>query len=111
MRETLKLSAVLMILTGCGPVPPPAPDVVPQELVPAGFSQADCHFTGEQTSGASEGMGGGSNYMSKVTTQGSSRPVSCHRKDTLGPDQPPTSGEPHEHCGRHGVLMLCGTAS
>src|SRR5712691_1506705 len=41
----ITLAAVCTILCACGATQPPKPDAVPKELIPAGFSAADCKVT------------------------------------------------------------------
>jgi hypothetical protein len=43
MMARLPVAAVCTILCACGATQPLKPERVPEELVPAGFSAADCH--------------------------------------------------------------------
>ena len=44
LRITL-VAAVCTILSACATTQPPKPDAIPPELVPAGYSAADCRIT------------------------------------------------------------------
>jgi hypothetical protein len=44
MHRITLVAAVCTILSACATTQPPKPDTVPPELVPAGYSAADCHI-------------------------------------------------------------------
>lgn len=68
------ITAVCTILCACGASKPPKPDAVPTELVPKGFSAADCHIVKPAEAMTEEGPGG-----TKYTTGTRSPEVACQK--------------------------------
>jgi len=108
--------SVSFVLLACGPVPPMHEELVPRDLIPIGFDQKDCHFLKEEEMPLEEklAMGDGSSQgLIRMKAHDSdhkpARPFKCHGAAPGEP--PPTSGAPEEHCGHHGVLMMCGASS
>lgn len=130
------LSVVILLAGACGPVPPKqSDDIVPKDLIPAGFEQTECHFDRttqpEQGSGGlSPAMGSAGGVVSRANdSAGGGHPaVKCQHVenhhfeqclDSDGHEHPlqwchdrqagkPTSALPHTLCGDpEGVLHRC----
>lgn len=71
----LPLAVCTFFLSACGAIQPPKPEPVPKELIPAGFSAADCRITKSAEAITDDGPGG-----SKMTTGSSSPTVECHHR-------------------------------
>jgi hypothetical protein len=68
----LPIAAVCTILCACGATQPPKPEPVPKELIPAGFTAAECHVAKPGEAMTEEGPGG-----TKYTTGTRSPVLSC----------------------------------
>jgi hypothetical protein len=96
MRGTLILcsASILLAVAGCGVAPPPKPDPIPPELVPDGFTAADCQWDqsqpAEDSASGAASMGTGDVMARARTQEQPKRRVACHRTEVVPVDlQPP----------------------
>lgn len=97
----LPIAAVCTILCACGATHPPKPDPVPTELVPKGFTAAECRLVRPAEAMTEDGPGG-----LKVTTGTRSPEVACQKE---GQNVITTKSVPvcHTQAGRELPLSDC----
>jgi hypothetical protein len=87
MRETLKLirtAIVATLVNGCGSTKPRQAEPIPPELIPDGFTAADCRHIDEtpQDSGGISSVGAG---MDAAAQSKHHLQVECHHMDAILP--------------------------
>jgi hypothetical protein len=100
-RISLAVAVCTTILSACSTTQPPKPEPVPKELVPAGFSAADCKVVKPAEAITQDGPGG-----SKVTTGMRPPQVECtkHTEGAVTVKSTPTC---HTKTGKELPLADC----